>query len=221
MKKYILIIAICCSLVIQHAKSDTSLLKTEDEFNSLHTLINMSLTDSGSLNIEDKESNIMIVLIKELDFNNQLYYGLLSGAIHSIQCQILAIFVLRPLSLIHDPYNGELKFNEAIIGAVIEEVIFNGHLLRLINFSIESATNRINNHDEKIFIFSNIIKSTLFGLLHLTNPNPLMAQVVMSTINSFSRGLLSKHYGLLSATVSHVTFNSIGCLIYLYKGNSF
>ncbi|WP_422132500.1 type II CAAX prenyl endopeptidase Rce1 family protein [Endozoicomonas sp. ALD040] len=264
MKKYTLIIVICFSLVTQHAKSapliktedqfnslqtvinmtltdsdsvniedeepnkkiilinsDTPLPKTEDEFNSLHTIINMTLTNSESelesVNIKDKESYRIVALLKKFDVNNQLYYGLLSGVIHFTQVQIVAIFVLRPLSLIHDPYNGKITFEEAITGAAIEEVIFNGLLLRLINYSIEFATNSSNSHDEKIFILSNIIKSTSFGLLHLTNPNPLMAQAVISTINSYRRGQLTKDYGLLSATASHVTLNFIMYLVVIYN----
>lgn len=277
MKKYTLIIAICCSLVTQYAKS-APLLKKEDELSTLHSLINMTLTesDSDSVIIEDKESNLTIVLttpvkpllktedelstlhavtnmtltdsdsvniedkepyrivasLKKHDIDKQIYYGLLLGVIHFTQYQILYFCVLRPLSFVDDdPYNGKITFLEAIAGAIIEESIFNGLLLPLINYSIELATNSStkfdektfiltdnHHHDEKIFIMSNIIKSTAFGLMHLANKNPLMSQVVISMINSFVRGQFTKHYGLLSAIVAHVTLNSMSYLVYIYNG---
>ncbi|WP_252179141.1 hypothetical protein [Endozoicomonas sp. 4G] len=151
MKKYTLIIAICCSLVTQYAKSapllnkedelstlhalinmtltdsvtiadkesnitvvitksDAPLLKTEDELSTLHAVTNMTLTDSGSMNIEDKEPYGIVDFLKEYDIDKQIYYGLLLGAIHFTQYQILYFCVLRPLSLEHDPYNGKLTF---------------------------------------------------------------------------------------------------------------
>ncbi|WOG25960.1 type II CAAX prenyl endopeptidase Rce1 family protein [Endozoicomonas sp. 8E] len=274
MKKYTLIIAICCSLVTQYAKSapllkkedelstlhalinmtltdsatiddresnitviltksDAPLLKTEDELSTLHAVTNMSLTDSDSdsVNTEDKEPYKIVGFIKRYNIDKQIYYGLLLGAIHSAQYRILYFCILRPLSLVHDPYDGKLTFVEAFTGAIIEEAIFNGLLLPLINYSIELATNSStkfdgkifilsdnNHHDEKIFIMSNLIKSTAFGLLHLAGKNPLMAQVLISMINSFVRGQFTKHYGLLSATVAHVTLNSMGYLVYIYSG---
>ncbi|WP_422134315.1 type II CAAX prenyl endopeptidase Rce1 family protein [Endozoicomonas sp. ALD040] len=275
MKKYTLIIAICCSLVTQYAKSaplpknedelstlhalvnmtltdsvtiedkesnitvvltksDAPLLKTEDELSTLHAVTNMSLTDSDSdsdsVNTEDKEPYKIVGFIKRYNIDKQIYYGLLLGAIHVTQYRILYFCILRPLSLVHDPYDGKLTFVEAVTGAIIEEAIFNGLLLPLINYSIELATNSStkfdekiftlsdNHHDKKIFIMSNIIKSTAFGLLHLANKNPLMAQVLISMINSFVRGQFTKHYGLLSATVAHVTLNSMGYLVYIYSG---
>ncbi|WP_448217518.1 CPBP family glutamic-type intramembrane protease [Endozoicomonas sp. 2B-B] len=276
MKKYTLIIAICCSLVTQYAKSaplpknedelstlhalinmtltdsatiedkesnitvvltksDTPLLKTEDELSTLHAVTNMSLTDSDSdsdsdsVNTEDKEPYKTVGFIKRYNIDKQIYYGLLLGAIHFTEYRILYFCILRPLSLVHDPYDGKLTFLEAVSGAIVEEAIFNGLLLPLINYSIELATNSstkfdeeifilsYNHHDKKIFIMSNIIKSTAFGLLHLANKNPLMAQVLISMTNSFARGQFTKHYGLLSAIVAHVSLNSMGYLVYIYS----
>ncbi|WOG28320.1 type II CAAX prenyl endopeptidase Rce1 family protein [Endozoicomonas sp. 8E] len=223
MKKYILIIVISiyCSLITQYAKPDTPPLKTEHGFSSLQTARNIALRSSDPEDNKDKRSNILIFFIKNINFNKQLYYGLTSGIMDAGQHLLVAYFVFRPLSLIHDPYDETLKLRELIIGAVFEELIFNGHLLRLVNFSLEYVTDRNSNDDEIIFILSNIIKSTIFGLLHLTNPNPSILQVTMSSINSFSRGQLCKYHGLLSATISHVTLNSIGYLLILYREHFF
>lgn len=107
------------------------------------------------------------------------------------------------------------SFSHAVRGGVYEEIIFRFIIQHGLYYVFKNGLTYFYSDEELIENHSNLLSLSIasfsFGLAHLHNPNPQIAQVLFATLAGLYLGIVYINNGIISSSICHSTFN--GCAL--------